>query len=149
MDVKAAAPALARHLHAPLVRAEDAVALIRALAVLGEETEAALILEFFLAYRTVGGDPDFADAIAEAGDFAWRRGSEADRAQVDKAAGDTLTHPEVKTLLVQKLKTKKKKLPRAGERSPSALPVDVKEGGKSPGAAPKRAAEAKPRALQR
>ena len=109
MGEQRAAHALALHLQNPALPARDAQALVVAITQLGDAAEAPLVLEFFLTFRTAGGDADFIEALALAGDFVCRQGSPEERAEIDRAARDTLTHPDLVKSLVAKLKVKKKK----------------------------------------
>lgn len=99
MEEKRAATPLARYLHAPAIDAEEAQAILDALFALGGAGQATLVFEFFATYRAVGGDPGFLQALAEAGYFAWSFGSPEERAEVEAAARDSLTHPELQPRL--------------------------------------------------
>lgn len=129
-----AAPALALHLQNPALPARDAQALVLAITQLGDGAQAPLVLEFFLTFRTAGGDADFIEALALAGDFVWRQGSPEERAEIDRAARDSLTHPDLVKSLVAKLKVKKKKKtkPAAPAAAPSASPTPASETSRAP-----------------
>lgn len=106
MGDKRAAMPLARHLLAPALSAEQATALLDALDTLGGAEQCALVLEFFGAYRAAGGEREFVTALARAGSFVDKKGTPEQRAVVQKAASDSLTHPDLRKKLAELLTTK-------------------------------------------
>jgi len=97
---KAAAAPLARHLPAADVSAREALAILSALLVLGGPTEVPLVYDFLVANKNVATNAEYAESLQTATRFLVRQGGMA-REQAKQAIEDTMTHPDLKRLLLQ------------------------------------------------
>ncbi|HSC89318.1 MAG TPA: hypothetical protein VLC09_18675 [Polyangiaceae bacterium] len=99
MNEPRAAGPLARHLLAPSISTEQAVALLDALERLGGPAECGPMLEFFRTYRAAGGEPEFLSVLARAGRFVLVHGNAEEHADIVEASRDRVTHPELRKQL--------------------------------------------------
>lgn len=95
MGKKDAAPVLARHLNSPSVSGTDALALMNAIAELGDAKLVPELREFVMTHRSVGGNEEMIAALAKAVRFVLDHGSEEVAESVRTALGDLLTHPDL------------------------------------------------------
>lgn len=95
MGEQRAAPLLARHLNDPSTDANDVEQAARALSKLATPEEAPSLKTFFALYRATADEPALIQAVIAVAQALLRVGGQEARAQVERAARDPLTQPEI------------------------------------------------------
>lgn len=100
-----AAPLLARHLNDPANDADDVRRAALALEKLATPAELDEVRTFFALYRATADEPELVSAVISAARVLARVGGQAERALVERAAEDPLTHNDVRRVLPDILQT--------------------------------------------
>jgi outer membrane protein assembly factor BamB len=95
MGEKRAAPLLARHLQDPATSLPDVARAAKALEVLASTAELPALKTFFALYRATADEPELFDAVLSVARALVRIGGAEGRAQVERAANDSMTVPQV------------------------------------------------------
>jgi hypothetical protein len=96
MEEKRAAPLLAEQLNEPANSPEDVEHAARALTTLATPAEVDDLKVFFSLYHATADDEALVRAVVSVAETLLRVGGESERALVERAAGDPLTHPGVR-----------------------------------------------------
>jgi hypothetical protein len=96
MQEKRAAPLLAHQLNEPANSPEDVERAARALTTLATPAEIGDLKVFFSLYHATADDEALVRAVVSVGETLLRIGGESERALIERAAGDPLTHPGVR-----------------------------------------------------
>jgi hypothetical protein len=96
MQEKRAAPLLAHQLNEPANSPQDVERAARALHTLATPAELDDLKVFFSLYHATADDEALVRAVVSVGETLLRIGGESERALVERAAGDPLTHPGVR-----------------------------------------------------
>jgi hypothetical protein len=96
MEEKRAAPLLAHQLNEPANSPEDVEHAARALTTLATPAEVDDLKVFFSLYHATADDEALVRAVVSVAETLMRVGGESERALVERAAGDPLTHPGVR-----------------------------------------------------